>query len=64
MQMIFFSTLEMELEGDFDFRGIKGHKYMPTEKCFDNGTLYTEMECYAVKDEEQPSGVRNVSECK
>lgn len=60
----FFSTIDLELEGEIDHLGISGHKYIGTSKNFDNGTLYPEMKCYFPEGVEQPSGVRNVSLCK
>lgn len=54
----------MELDHGMEFNGISGNKYVATERNFDNGTIYPDQKCYFPQPEIQPSGVRNVSDCK
>ncbi|KAL3278580.1 hypothetical protein HHI36_016125 [Cryptolaemus montrouzieri] len=57
------SKLTLERNGTQTVNGIKGNKYIATEKLFDNGTKYKENACFS-PGEPVPSGVRNISECK
>lgn len=56
------STLELERNGEDELHGIRGYKYLGTNKAFDNGTLYPEMRCFF--NQSEYSGVRDVSLCK
>ncbi|XP_056642709.1 protein croquemort-like [Diorhabda sublineata] len=60
------SSLDLDRSEEFTQFGLKGYKYVGTERNFDNGTNYLESRCFISKDfvGEQYSGVRNVSLCK
>uniref|UniRef100_A0A6P7H5P2 Protein croquemort n=1 Tax=Diabrotica virgifera virgifera TaxID=50390 RepID=A0A6P7H5P2_DIAVI len=59
------SSIELDWRGDYEYQGMKGHKFVGTDKVFDNGTKYPEMGCFKGKGvTHQLSGVRNVSLCK
>lgn len=62
---LYFSTLDLDWVGPYELHGINGHKYVTYIRNFDNGTLHPEQKCFVPDSVKyQPSGVRNVTECK
>ncbi|XP_044750062.1 protein croquemort-like isoform X2 [Coccinella septempunctata] len=57
------STLTLEANGTYSTFGVEGKLFAQTERLFDNGTKYQEMDCFS-PGVHLPTGVRNVSQCK
>ncbi|KAJ8922773.1 hypothetical protein NQ315_007808 [Exocentrus adspersus] len=58
------SSVELIRKAEYTTYGIEGHKYVGSDKVFDNGTSYKEMQCFLTDGVQLLSGVRNVSACK
>lgn len=59
--------LNLYFDEEKDINGLSVYKYASTERSVDNGTAYSEYECFTSKRdelEELPSGLMNVSACR
>ncbi|KAL3266896.1 hypothetical protein HHI36_011046 [Cryptolaemus montrouzieri] len=57
------SSLTLEMNGSYSAFGLEGNIYAQTNRLFDNGTKYLDMDCFS-PGVHLPTGVRNISECK
>lgn len=55
--------IELGFDGEKSIHGITGYKYRGDNKTVDNGSSYSENQCYSLGDS-MPSGVMNVSACR
>lgn len=56
--------MDLYFDEEKEIGGLNVYKYASTERTVDNGTEYSEYECFLTQNEELPSGLMNVSACR